>query len=56
MEFVKRTNIPKPTVYRVLFLIKKKTLNHKKGAGRPNRIYPNGKRRIAALIKRNPQA
>ena len=46
MEISRRTNIPKPTVFRVLSLIReKKTLQHKKGAGRPTKIQGNDKKK-----------
>ena len=56
MEISRRTNIPKPTVFRVLSLIReKKTLQHKKGAGRPTKIQGNDKKRIASILNCNPR-
>ncbi|KAI6660608.1 hypothetical protein LOD99_10385 [Oopsacas minuta] len=56
VDICQRTSIPKQTVYRVLNQIKdKKSLQHKRGAGRPSKIKANDKRRIAALYQSNPR-
>ncbi|KAI6648132.1 hypothetical protein LOD99_11941 [Oopsacas minuta] len=56
VDIWQRTSIPKQTVYCVLNQIKdKKSLQHKRGAGRPSKIKANDKRRIAALYQSNPR-
>ena len=56
MDICRWTNIPKQTVFRILTLIKdKKSLLHRKGAGRPSKIKPDDNKRIAAILKSNPR-
>ena len=54
-EISRRLAIPERKVYRVLKSISdKKSLTHKKGAGRPPKLHNADRKRIVALVQHNP--
>ena len=56
IEISRRLAIPERTIYRVLELISdKKSLTHKKGAGRPLKLHKANRNRIMALVQHNPR-
>ena len=55
-EISRRLAIPEQTVYRVLKSISdKKSLTHKKGAGRPPKLHKADRNWIMALVQHNPR-
>ena len=55
-DIAKRLAIPERTFYRVLKTISaKKSLGHKKGAGRPHKLVKADRNRIMALVQHNPR-
>ncbi|KAI6654438.1 hypothetical protein LOD99_834 [Oopsacas minuta] len=55
-EISRRLTIPERTIYRVLKSISdKKSLTHKKGAGRPQILHKSDRNRIMALVQHNPR-